>query len=213
MLFVLIELLDRILLKFGLCDDDQQFEKELKKFLSPVLVKITDPNENVRKKVMECLTHVNKRLKSRSAIKINLEPIVKNYDESNNSFLINFAIIYITIGFPRLSTLEQIKLVPQFLNSLENKPEIHQNKIILLLVPLLAMDDEEIKKLTFDKPIAKKMLLSILLDILLLPYGHIAESDVPPGMSHYSINRITLCDKSSEYLENVSFMKYFVSIL
>ncbi|KAG5667004.1 hypothetical protein PVAND_015007 [Polypedilum vanderplanki] len=202
-----LELLDRVLLKFGLCDDDEQFQQQLNKFLSPVLLKIVSPREDVRRKVMEILTHVNKRLKSRSNVKINLHPIMKNYEESSNSFLINFAIIYITIGFPRLSIEEQLELAPVLLNSIENKPEPHQNKIVMLIVPLLALDNENsknmMKAMKIEKPMARQILLSILMDVLLLPYGHSSESEPPPAMSKYGIKRVELSDSSSEYLENV----------
>jgi proteasome component ECM29 len=198
------ELLDRVLLKFGLCDDDEQFQQQLNKFLSPVLLKIVSPREDVRRKVMEILTHVNKRLKSRSNVKINLRPIMKNYEESSNSFLINFAIIYITIGFPRLSVEEQVELAPVLLNSIENKPEPHQNKVIMQIVPLFALDSENIRKMVIERPVAREMLLSILIDVLLMPYGHLSESEVPPGMSKYGVKRVELSDGSSEYLENVS---------
>ena len=107
------------MLKLGLCDTDDQFQIQVNKFLSPVLLKIESKNEQVRKKVMEILTHVNKRLKSRPNVKIDLTSLLKNYEESSNSFLTNFAIIYIIIGFPRLTIEEQIKLFPLILKCIE----------------------------------------------------------------------------------------------
>lgn len=182
----------------------------MNKFLGPVLLKIVSPSEEVRKKVMEILTHVNKRLKSRPEVKLDLVPILKHYQDSSNSFLINFAIIYITLGFPRLDLEKQTALVSVIMNCLEGKPEIHQNKLLMLILPLLGSvklpDNPEERKSLFglaDKPNTKQHLLSILLDVLLLPYGHI-ETEVPPGMSSYSFKRVSLDDKRAEYLENVS---------
>lgn len=208
-------LLERVLLKLGLSDTDEQLEQQLNKFLGPVLLKIVSPSEEVRKKVMEILTHVNKRLKSRPEVKIELAPILKNYQESSNSFLINFAIIYITLGFPRLDIEKQTELVPVILNCLEGKPEIHQDKLLLLILPLLGnlklpeLADE--RKSLFglsDRPNTKHHLLSILLDVLLLPYGHI-ETEVPPGMSLYTFKRVNLENKKAEYLENVRIWNNF----
>lgn len=204
-------MLERVLLKLGLTDTDEQLEQQLNKFLGPVLLKIVSPSEEVRKKVMEILTHVNKRLKSRPEVKLDLVPILKHYQESSNSFLINFAIIYITLGFPRLDLAAQTVLVPVILNCLEGKPEIHQNKLLMLILPLLGdikfpEDPKERETFLFglsDRPNTKQQLASILLDVLLLPYGFI-ETEVPTGMSSYSFKRVNLENKKAEYLENVS---------
>lgn len=182
----------------------------MNKFLGPVLLKIVSPSEEVRKKVMEILTHVNKRLKSRPEVKLDLVPILTNYQGSSNSFLINFAIIYITLGFPRLDIQKQTELVPAILNCLESKPEIHQNKLLMLILPLLGElkypENPDERKSLFglhDRPNTKQHLLSILLDVLLLPYGHI-ETEVPAGMSSYTFKRVSLENKKAEYLETVS---------
>lgn len=201
-------LLERVLLKLGLAEDEQ-LEQQLNKFLGPVLLKITSPSEDVRKKVMEILTHVNKRLKSRAEVKIDLVPILKHYQESSNSFLINFAIIYITLGYPRLEIAKQVELVPTILNCLEGKPEIHQNKLLMLILPMLGeikfTENDNERKAMFglaEKPTTKQHLLSILLDVLLLPYGYI-ETEVPPGMSQYSFKRVIMDNRKAEYLETV----------
>lgn len=213
-------LLERVLLKLGLADTDEQLEQQLNKFLGPVLLKIVSPSEDVRKKVMEILTHVNKRLKSRSEVKLDLAPLLKHYQESSNSFLINFAIIYITLGFPRLDIAKQTELVPAILNCLEGKPEVHQNKLLMLILPLLGEiklpENPVERKALFglsERPNTKQHLLSILLDVLLLPYGFI-ETEVPPGMSSYSFKRVTLENKKAEYLEIVGLLLkniYFLS--
>lgn len=77
---------------------------------------------------MEVLTHVNKRLKSRPAVQLPVEPLLTQYQTTTSAFLHNFSIIYITMGFPRLSIEKQTELVPILLNCLEGKPENHQDK-------------------------------------------------------------------------------------
>lgn len=49
--FLSAELLERVLLRLGYADTDEQLQTTITKFLTPVLIKITSPNENVRKKV------------------------------------------------------------------------------------------------------------------------------------------------------------------
>lgn len=71
-----------------------------------------------------------------------------------------------------------------------------------LKLPEIADDRKSLFGLS-DRPKTKQHLLSILLDVLLLPYGHI-ETEVPPGMSIYTFKRANLENKKAEYLENVS---------
>lgn len=77
---------------------------------------------------MEVLTHLNKRLKSRPAVQLPVESLLEQFKTTDSSFLHNFSIIYITMGFPRLDKEKQIELAPFVLNCLENKPENHQDK-------------------------------------------------------------------------------------
>jgi proteasome component ECM29 len=198
-----------VLLNFGLCDNDEQFESRVNKFLAPVLLKIESTNEEVRKKVMEILTHVNKRLKSRSNINLEITQILKHYKESSNSFLINFAIIYIIIGFNRADPAKKSELAHLIIDSLEKKPQPHQDKLLLLIVPTLNTlalpEDIENRKKIFglhENQNVRKIFLSILSDVLHLPYGHSNDAEIPPGMSNYSYKRVLFEDKGAEFLEN-----------
>lgn len=66
-----------------------------------------------------------------------------------------------------------------------------------------------------DKPSIRRNFLSLLQDVLLLPYGTSHEQDVPPGMSVYSFKRVIINNWKAEDLENVGFsfclvtLKYF----
>lgn len=205
-----LELLERVLLRLGCADTDEQLQNTVTKFLTPVLIKITSPHEAVRKKVMEILTHINKRLKSRPQVQLPLGPLLEQYQKSSSSFLINFAIIYITMGFPRLTVQEQTELVPSLMNCLEGKPEPHQDKILMLVLPLLGEikipenpeSRSELLGLS-GKPHTKAQFLSILMDVLLLPYGTTQDGEVPPGMSTYSFKRVTSEHLKAEDLEQL----------
>lgn len=78
--------------------------------------------------VMEVLTHLNRRLKSRPMVQLPVEALLQQYQTTDSTFLHNFSIIYITMGFPRLSQQHRTVLVPLLLNCLEGKPENHQDK-------------------------------------------------------------------------------------
>lgn len=61
---------------------------------------------------------------------------------------------------------------------------------------------KEVLKLD-DNPDIKRKFLSLLQDVLLLPYGVTQEHAVPPGMSPYSFKRVTVNHWRAEELENV----------
>lgn len=86
--------------------------------------------------VMEALTHINKRLKTRPQVQLPVAALFEQYQKSDSAFLHNFSIIYITMGFPRLSFEKQVELAPAVLNSLEGKPENHQDKWVYMVAGL-----------------------------------------------------------------------------
>jgi proteasome component ECM29 len=207
-------LLERVFLRLGLAETDDQLQNLLAKFLTPVLLKLASPEEGVRKKVMELLIHVNKRVKTRPQIQLPVEALLMQYqDPAATSFVTNFTIIYIKLGFPRLTVEKQAELVPVILNALINKPVAHLDSILLLVIPVLGkvkVPTEPDKVSTLyglnEKPHITKHLLEMLLDMLLLPYGALSpqtpESDqqrnlnvtlpIPPCMSQNSFKRITV---------------------
>lgn len=98
--------------------------------LSHELILLTKRADMLMIQVMEVLTHVNKRLKSRPLVQLPVEGLLQQYQTTDSTFLHNFSIIYITMGFPRLSQEQQTKLAPFVLNCLEGKPENHQDKYV-----------------------------------------------------------------------------------
>uniref|UniRef100_A0A1B0DQH6 Proteasome component Ecm29 N-terminal domain-containing protein n=1 Tax=Phlebotomus papatasi TaxID=29031 RepID=A0A1B0DQH6_PHLPP len=181
-----IALLERVLLRLACADTDEQLQNAVSKFLAPVLLKIVSSDEAVRLKVMEVLTHINKRLKTRPLIQIPVQDILAQYQNTDSSFAMNFAIIYITMGFPRLSPELKAQLTPQLLVALKGKPEVHQDKILALIVPLLgdiklpegSTARKEVQELLAQDSV-KLQLISFLQDVLLFPYGITQDSEVP----------------------------------
>lgn len=123
-----------MLFRFGTADSDAALEAAVVKFLAPVLLKITSPAEAVRCKVMEILTHLNKRLKSRPQVQLPVEALLDQYQATESQFLHNFSIIYIAMGFPRMSVERQTELATKLMNCLEAKPESHQDKWVSSVV-------------------------------------------------------------------------------
>lgn len=114
------------------------------------------------------------------------------------------------MGFPRLEVAKQTELAPILLNCLEGKPETHQDKLLILVLPLLGaikIPEDPEKRHTLlgltDKPSTKKQLISLLEDVLLLPYGVTQEGEVPAGMSTYSFKRVVANNWKAEELEQM----------
>lgn len=83
------DLLERVFLRIGAAETDEQLQNAVNKFLLPVLLKLSSENEGVRKKVMELLVHVNLRLKRRPMVQLPVEALLKQYsDPAASSFLI-----------------------------------------------------------------------------------------------------------------------------
>ncbi|CAD7011930.1 unnamed protein product [Ceratitis capitata] len=206
-----IELLERVLLRLGCADSDEKLEAIVGRFLTPVILKISSPHDVVRKKVVEVLTHIKRRVTSRPLVQIPVEALLDQYSNAGNSpFLLNFAIIFITMGFPRLSIEQQSALVPKVLVC-EEKLENYRDKLFMLVLPMLGdiklpadpARVNEVLKLN-DKPTVRKNFLQLLQDVLLLPYGVTLDYDgLPPGMSSYSFKRAASSNWKAEDLEKI----------
>ncbi|XP_066506558.1 proteasome adapter and scaffold protein ECM29 isoform X2 [Hoplias malabaricus] len=178
--------LERVFLRLGHAETDDQLQDIISKFLPPVLLKLSSAQEGVRKKVMELLVHVNKRIKSRPKIQLPVETLLVQYqDPAAASFVTNFTIIYIKMGYPRLDVAKQCELAPTLLTAMEGKPEPQQDSLMHLLIPTLyhmKYPSEPTKPSPFvltEKPRTVHQLLEFMLDVLLMPYGFVLNE--PPS--------------------------------
>ncbi|XP_031556184.1 proteasome adapter and scaffold protein ECM29-like [Actinia tenebrosa] len=191
-----LDLLERLFLRLGAAQTDDQLEKTVATFLTPLLLKVSSNNENVKKKVMELLTHINKRLKSRPKVQLPVEALLNQYqDTSVSSFVTNFTILYLRMGYPRLEESKQIQLVPELIKCMFRRPVPQQECIMQLVTPVLSIvkvsESQEEKDRMFlfkERPEVAKFFLDFLLDVLLLPYSQrtqdaivLEEQTLPPS--------------------------------
>ncbi|XP_074545554.1 proteasome adapter and scaffold protein ECM29 [Halichoeres trimaculatus] len=184
--------LERVFLRLGHAETDDQLQDIISKFLPPVLLKLSSVQEGVRKKVMELLVHLNKRIKSRPKIQLPVETLLVQYqDPAAASFVTNFTIIYIKMGYPRLEVGKQCELAPTLLTAMEGKPQPQQDSLMHLLIPTLyhmkyPTDTSKVAcpfNLT-ERPKTVQLLLEFMLDVLLMPYGFVLnESPTRPAPS------------------------------
>ncbi|XP_027139117.1 proteasome adapter and scaffold protein ECM29 isoform X2 [Larimichthys crocea] len=183
--------LERVFLRLGHAETDEQLQDIISKFLPPVLLKLSSVQEGVRKKVMELLVHLNKRIKSRPKIQLPVETLLVQYqDPAAASFVTNFTIIYIKMGYPRLEVGKQCELAPTLLTAMEGKPQPQQDSLMHLLIPTLYhMKYPADSKNAFpfnltERPKTVQLLLEFMLDVLLMPYGFVLnESPTRPAPS------------------------------
>ncbi|XP_076034919.1 proteasome adapter and scaffold protein ECM29-like isoform X2 [Oratosquilla oratoria] len=172
-------LVERVFLRICSAATDDALEAELHKFLAPVILKLASPHEPVRKKVMELLIHVNRRVKAQEHIQLPVEALLTQYqDPSATSFVTNFSIIYIRMGYPRLDINKQVELLTSMLQCLSGKPAQHQDSLLLLIIPVLGhvKQPESPEKAASllglrDNPQISKLLLDFMVDVLLMSYG------------------------------------------
>ncbi|CAB3362538.1 Hypothetical predicted protein [Cloeon dipterum] len=169
-----LSLLEKVVLRIGSAATDEQLQSVVSKFLPPVLLKLSSQQDGVRKKVLELLVHVNKRIKNRPVVQLPVDALLLQYqDPTASTFVTNFTIIYIKLGYPRMPTAKQAELAPCLLNALVDKPQSHQDSLLLLLMPIMGevkFEGSNFFRLS-EKPNLAKLLLEFMLDMLLLPYG------------------------------------------
>ncbi|TNM86280.1 hypothetical protein fugu_008551 [Takifugu bimaculatus] len=196
--------LERVFLRLGHAETDEQLQDIISKFLPPVLLKLSSVQEGVRKKVMELLVHLNKRIKSRPKIQLPVETLLVQYqDPAAASFVTNFTIIYIKMGYPRLEVGKHLMhlLVPTLYH---------------MKYPADPSKNSSLFNLT-ERPKTVQLLLEFMLDVLLMPYGFVLNESPtrpapsssqggpvegavsaagqglpqpPPGMSVYAVKRV-----------------------
>uniref|UniRef100_A0A8C4NLJ6 Proteasome-associated protein ECM29 homolog n=1 Tax=Dicentrarchus labrax TaxID=13489 RepID=A0A8C4NLJ6_DICLA len=190
--FFFTDQLERVFLRLGHAETDEQLQDIISKFLPPVLLKLSSVQEGVRKKVMELLVHLNKRIKSRPKIQLPVETLLVQYqDPAAASFVTNFTIIYIKMGYPRLEVGKQCELAPTLLTAMEGKPQPQQDSLMHLLIPTLYHmkypADTSKNACPFnltERPKTVQLLLEFMLDVLLMPYGFVLnESPTRPAPS------------------------------
>eukprot|EP00124_Ichthyophonus_hoferi_P004629 Ihof_evm1s534 gene=Ihof_evmTU1s534 len=208
-----LDLLDRVLLRLAIAEGDVQMENALGKFLAPVLLKLGSTHASVRAKVMEVLTHINKRVKGQPTIKLPTEVLLLQLLDTNLSpFVHNFTLIYFEMGFLRMNQADQLTKVPELIRILPQRPAAQQIILLRLLTPLVGLvtipqdRDERKTILGLDQiPTTRLLLVRHLEAVLLCDYnshlllkvastkGSEANDSVviPGGMSKNSLRRVT----------------------
>ena len=82
--------LDKLFFKILASDTDLDFEESLGKYLPKLVEKLSTNEELIRKKVMEILVHINKRVKNRPNVQLPINEFLKQFNNpanQNHSFV------------------------------------------------------------------------------------------------------------------------------
>ncbi|KAF9912670.1 hypothetical protein EC991_009406 [Linnemannia zychae] len=183
-----LELLDNVELRFALAESDAQLEKTLNTFLCPVLLKLASPAENVRAKVVSILTHINKRVRPKPAISLPVTPLLQQFSTNGSVLVKNFTLIYIEMGYERLSLEDKLAGLPQLIKGISRRPVAQQTTLVHMILPCLS----EVKQLNEDNttadpydfianPLDAVVLLSRFQDVLLYRQPIIAQPTLHPS--------------------------------
>jgi len=193
--------IEMVTLKIGLAETDEQLENIIIKFLAPILQKLNSNDPNLRSKVVTLLGHINKRLKSRSSIKIPVLDLLKMYNNHNvSSFVSNFSMIYINMGFKRLSPDEKRKVAPFLFESIKGKQSSQQDTLLRMVCEtfsLINFNDKDnksyVEQFNFkENKVQLLMLLNFFQDVIIMPYSSSLKSfnQECPGLSRNAVKRL-----------------------
>ncbi|VDD79741.1 unnamed protein product [Mesocestoides corti] len=216
--------IERLALRISLADVDEQFEKVIQKSLVFIL-RYLAKYEDHRKKLLELLGDVTRRLKRRPAIQLPVHELFVAYnDPENSTYLTNFSHMYIRLGYPRMPITEQICLLPVLYASLTaNKPIVQRDVLLHLTLPIIggvpADTRNRLELELHELPAQRRFINEFYSLVLLLPYTferHIRFDTtsviIPEGFNAYDYSRVAH-ERFSAIHSAADLEKYKVSIV
>ncbi|XP_060216154.1 uncharacterized protein LOC132643671 isoform X1 [Lycium barbarum] len=204
------ELLDRMLTRLALCDDSK-LQDLLTKLLPLSIASLSSNAPLVRNKVLEILSHVNKRVKHQHDIGLPLPDLWQLYMESNASSMVrNFCIMYVEMAVERARKEDKENIAPNFLANISKLPLQHQDILLRVITKVIGechsakISDEVAAKYrsSGDLPDHKIFLEFCLHTVLYQPTSQ--SGTCPAGLSVTQCDRVTgKRQLTSDYLRNV----------
>lgn len=102
-----------------------------------MVVNLDSDSRCIGNKVMELLSHINKRAKPNTSIKLPFEALVKQLvDDQVSIFVKNFTIIYLEMCVERMTPEETVQHIPSFLKGIARRPESQRTAIFHMVLPV-----------------------------------------------------------------------------
>ncbi|KAL9248317.1 hypothetical protein vseg_021654 [Gypsophila vaccaria] len=149
-------MLDKMLTNLAFCDDSK-LQNLLSILLPRAIASLCTHSPAVRNKVLEILSHVNKRVKHEQGIGLPLSELWSMYTEATTAPMVrNFCIIYIEMAFERSPLEDKKTMAPNLLANISKLPPQHQ--AIVLRVSLKVIGEGHSLKVD-DNIVAKYRLI------------------------------------------------------
>ncbi|RFU35216.1 hypothetical protein B7463_g1139, partial [Scytalidium lignicola] len=113
-----LELVEKVEMRIALAKDDK-LESVLKVYLPPLLLKLASDHTSVRNKVISTCQHIKVRLSGNQGVVLPVASLLKQYKENRTSAMIrHFDLMFVQQSIGKLSSNEQIDLLPTLLHGL-----------------------------------------------------------------------------------------------
>lgn len=95
------------------------------------------PMPLLKKKVMEILSHVNKRVKTNESIKLPFNSLLAQFTDSQvTTFVKNFTLIYLDMSASRQSSEEIAERLPELLKGISLRPVQQRIQLLHIILPV-----------------------------------------------------------------------------
>ncbi|KAJ7569419.1 hypothetical protein O6H91_01G077400 [Diphasiastrum complanatum] len=126
-------MVERLLTRLALTDD-AKLEKVLAKLLPFAISLLASSHNPTRVKVIEILSHINKRVKDQHNIQLPLKDLLSLSRPTNVAPLVkNFSLVYVEMAFERSSFEEREEVIPDMLCDLSSYQAQHQDLFLRLV--------------------------------------------------------------------------------
>eukprot|EP00268_Persea_americana_P062214 TRINITY_DN795_c0_g1_i5.p1 TRINITY_DN795_c0_g1~~TRINITY_DN795_c0_g1_i5.p1 ORF type:complete len:1799 (+),score=364.65 TRINITY_DN795_c0_g1_i5:189-5585(+) len=191
------EILDRMLTRLALADDSK-LQGLLSKILPYCISSLSSQSQSLRKKVMEILSHVNKRVKHQLEIGLPLMELWTMYLEAKAAPMVkNFCIVYLEMAFERTPAEEKANLAPELVANISKFPPQHQDILLRIVAKVIGechsnhVDENIVAKYKLmDGAVDRQIFVEFCLQTIL--YQPLSQGgSCPAGLSIVQSDRIT----------------------
>ncbi|CAK0785632.1 hypothetical protein CVIRNUC_008843 [Coccomyxa viridis] len=126
--------LDRVLTRLALTEESH-LEQVLSRLMPIVIGQLKSGHHRTRAKVLELLSHVNKRVKGHDEIKLPLLPLLEVYNRSDAPPLVrNFSLVYVEMAFERASPEDRLEAALLMLKGISSRSQQHKEMLLRMAV-------------------------------------------------------------------------------
>ena len=138
--------LDKALTALGFTDDSK-LERVLHVLMPRVVDQMASVHASTKKKVMEILSHVNKRLKAQPGMKLPLADLTTLYVNLERPPMVrNFALVYVEQAFDRADPEDRAAQITRLLHGVAARTAQHKEMIMRMAVTGLAVHEKHVSQ-------------------------------------------------------------------